>query len=133
MLDAYIATKYNCPLSSTSLPCRMPCSTELASGYAVHSGMSQWWNPMVACLNWILVRLHHVATATTNITPCHQLSHMCGILLFVNKQRQYNLMSPAHLTCFHCCIWKKLKRSKKKKKLKRKKKQKKPHTLSEEI
>nr|BAC92760.1 hypothetical frame-2 protein [Seriola quinqueradiata]BAC99059.1 hypothetical frame-2 protein [Seriola quinqueradiata]BAC99062.1 hypothetical frame-2 protein [Seriola quinqueradiata]BAC99065.1 hypothetical frame-2 protein [Seriola quinqueradiata]BAC99068.1 hypothetical frame-2 protein [Seriola quinqueradiata] len=26
------------------------------------------------------VRLHHVATATANITPCHKVLHMCGIL-----------------------------------------------------
>lgn len=42
-------------------------------------------NPLVACLDWIPVRLHHVATATTNMTSCHGVLHICGILLFANR------------------------------------------------
>lgn len=59
------------------------CSAELASGFVVH----RWHQPMMESPGggvWTgsPVRLHHVATATANITPCHKVLHMRGILLW---------------------------------------------------
>lgn len=56
MLDVYTNTKYNCPLL---FPPLVPpllndcCSTVLANGCVAHIGIGQWWNPLVACLDWI--------------------------------------------------------------------------------
>lgn len=83
-LDVYTKTKYNCPLSfpPRPLPCwmivvplRLPVAVQ-CTGASANGGIP-WW-----CV-WIgsPVRLHHVATATANITPCHKVLHMCGILL----------------------------------------------------
>lgn len=74
----------NCPLSfhHMSLPCWMivvPLSLPVAIQCTVSSanGGIPWWRV------WTVfpVRLQHVATATANITACHKLLHMCGILL----------------------------------------------------
>ena len=74
-------------LSTTSLPCWMivvPLSLPVTIQHTVASanGGIPWWRVWTGSS----VRLHHVATATANITPCHKVLHMCGILLLANKK-----------------------------------------------
>lgn len=66
----------NCPLFPPHVPPLLNdcCSTESASGYTVHSVISQWWNPLVACLDCIpcevAARCHCYSKHATNPYTC---------------------------------------------------------------